>query len=198
MLETEIANSLLSKVTPVPTDLDEFLASIVKVVRDYREFYLVILYLFDSDRECAILQAAIGEGARGIDRHIEEHGEFKRQIASKDGKWTYPALKGELSLSRRGIGTSPSASWRYFLSPNDSSDGLVMVSEWQGVSYVSPLFPNGSWKLIIPLRLASEVIGTLDVYSDEYSLETSKFDLNTIKVLQLLADKLADHISEFS
>jgi GAF domain-containing protein len=136
-------------------DLDTLLPRITQVISQQFGFYHVGIFMWDENREFAVLMAANSEGG---------------QRMLKRGH--------KLGIGQTGIVGFVAATGASRIALDVGADAVY---------FNNPDLPHTRSEIALPLRVANEVIGVLDVQS----LEASVFQEEDTEVLSTLADQVA-------
>lgn len=145
----------VARVIATIQDLDTLLPRITQVISQQFGFYHVGIFMWDENREFALLMAANSEGG---------------QRMLKRGH--------KLGIGQTGIVG--------FVAATGASRVALDVGA-DAVYFSNPDLPNTRSELALPLRVANEVIGVLDVQS----MEQNVFQEEDTEVLSTLADQVA-------
>jgi GAF domain-containing protein len=145
----------VARVVATVQDLDSLLPRITQVISQQFGFYHVGIFMWDENREYAVLMAANSEGG---------------QRMLKRGH--------KLGIGQTGIVG--------FVAGTGASRVALDVGS-DAVYFSNPDLPNTRSELALPLRVANEVIGVLDVQSTEQNV----FQEEDTEVLSTLADQVA-------
>lgn len=145
----------VARVIATIQDLDTLLPRITQVISQQFGFYHVGIFMWDENREFAVLMAANSEGG---------------QRMLKRGH--------KLGIGQTGIVG--------FVAATGTSRVALDVGA-DAVYFSNPDLPNTRSELALPLRVANEVIGVLDVQSTEQNV----FQEEDTEVLSTLADQVA-------
>ena len=145
----------VARVIATVQDLDSLLPRITQVISQQFGFYHVGIFMWDENREYAVLMAANSEGG---------------QRMLKRGH--------KLGIGQTGIVG--------FVAGTGASRVALDVGS-DAVYFSNPDLPNTRSELAMPLRVANEVIGVLDVQSTEQNV----FQEEDTEVLSTLADQVA-------
>lgn len=145
----------IARVIATVQDLDSLLPRITQVISQQFGFYHVGIFMWDENREFAVLVAANSEGG---------------QRMLKRGH--------KLGIGQTGIVGFVAATGASRIALDVGADAVY---------FDNPDLPNTRSELALPLRVANEVIGVLDVQS----LESNVFHEEDTEVLSTLADQVA-------
>ena len=145
----------VARVIATIQDLDTLLPRITQVISQQFGFYHVGIFMWDDNREYAVLMAANSEGG---------------QRMLKRGH--------KLGIGQTGIVG--------FVAATGASRVALDVGA-DAVYFSNPDLPNTRSELALPLRVANEVIGVLDVQSTEQNV----FQEEDTEVLSTLSDQVA-------
>ncbi|HXQ33377.1 MAG TPA: GAF domain-containing protein [Anaerolineales bacterium] len=145
----------VARVVATIQDLESLLPRITQVISQQFGFYHVGIFMWDENREFAVLRAANSEGG---------------QRMLKRGH--------KLGIGQTGIVG--------FVAATGASRVALDVGA-DAVYFSNPDLPNTRSELALPLRVANEIIGVLDVQSTEQNV----FHEEDTEVLATLADQVA-------
>ena len=145
----------VARVVATIQDLESLLPRITQVISQQFGFYHVGIFMWDENREFAVLRAANSEGGQRM---------LKRG-------------------HRLGIGQTGIVG---FVAATGASRVALDVGA-DAVYFSNPDLPNTRSELALPLRVANEIIGVLDVQSTEQNV----FHEEDTEVLATLADQVA-------
>lgn len=145
----------VARVIATIQDLDSLLPRITEVISQQFGFYHVGIFMWDDNRDFAVLMAANSEGG---------------QRMLKRGH--------KLGIGQTGIVGFVAATGASRVALDVGSDAVY---------FDNPDLPKTRSELALPLRVASEVIGVLDVQSTEQNV----FQEEDTEVLSTLADQVA-------
>ena len=145
----------VARVIATVQDMDSLLPRVTQVISQQFGFYHVGIFLWDDNREYAVLMAANSEGGQRMLRRGHK-----------------------LGIGQTGIVG--------FVAATGASRVALDVGA-DAVYFSNPDLPNTRSELALPLRVANEVIGVLDVQSTEQNV----FQEEDTEVLATLADQVA-------
>jgi len=187
MINSENADFTFREIASIPPSLDkqEFFDLVVQKICDNLNLYFAGLYLVDSAKGLAVFVA--GSGEFGPKLLSMEH----RVSISRDKSYGWQAGAtiglGEIRLTNWKTGEIAG----YSLPAKNQTEFVpVLQSQDKIAPFCSSMLPLTECELFLPLGVQGEIIGVLEVHS----AETPGFCLEDIKILQLLADRIAIYL----
>ena len=158
-------------------NLDQMLPRVVELMHRHWDLFCAALYLVDDRGEWAVLQAATGQGAAQLKKVAH------RVRVGADLPVGYVTARGEPRLAFQLAGLEMSKITNK--GEEDPLTPLAYPSLDLGESHM--LLPGARSALTLPLKVANQVIGALDLQSAEDGFVAEE----DVAVLQTLADHLA-------
>lgn len=168
-------------------DLEQLLPRIAALIADRLGFYHCGIFMLDAVGEYAVLQAASSEGGQRMLAHSHRLRAGSRGAAAPSPGPGGASLGGTQGEPQSG------AEWEgvvgYAITHGEARVALDVGAD--AAYFDNPDLPATRSEIALPLRAGDEILGALDVQSDE----PQAFSAEDAQVLQTLADQVAVAIS---